>query len=59
MIFLIWLLFAIATASIAETKGYSVGGWFVLGLVLGVFALIIIAFMPPRWERPDLSGKSS
>ena len=42
----LWLFFGIATAIVASNKGRSVGGWAVLGLLFGVFALIIVALVP-------------
>ncbi|MEW6092255.1 MAG: zinc ribbon domain-containing protein [Pseudomonadota bacterium] len=45
-IFLIWLLFAIATAVIAANKGRTGFGWFLLGCVFGIFALIVVAVLP-------------
>ena len=41
--FLIWISTAIACAVIATDKGRSGFGWFFLGLVLGLFALVMIA----------------
>lgn len=44
--FLIWLLFAGATAAVAVSKGRSGFGWFLLGCLFGIFALIVAAAMP-------------
>lgn len=46
MLFIIWLLCAITTAVIANSKNRSGGGWFVLGFFSGVFALIAVCAMP-------------
>ena len=33
---------AFACAHVADTKGYSWGGWFILGALFGVFALLAV-----------------
>lgn len=43
MILIIWLLFGIASAVIASNKGRSGCGWFILGVLLGPFGLILAA----------------
>lgn len=43
---LIWLGFAIVTAIAANSRGRGAGGWFFLGLIFGVFALIAVLVMP-------------
>lgn len=43
---LIWLLFAGATAAVAASKGRSGFGWFLLGCLFGVFALVVAAVLP-------------
>lgn len=43
---IIWLLFGLATALVAKEKGRSVGLWLILGFLLGIFALLIIIFLP-------------
>jgi hypothetical protein len=35
-----------ATAAIADSKGRHAGGWFALGAVFGLFALIAVIAMP-------------
>ena len=42
---LMWCLFGIVAAIIANTKGRNGYGWFLLGILLGPFALVI-AFLP-------------
>jgi len=42
-----WLLFGVAAYSVAKSKGRSLVFWTVLGLLIGPFALLIIAFLPP------------
>ena len=41
-----WLAFAVFTAWIATQKGRSGCGWFLLGAIFGIFALIGIAIVP-------------
>ena len=49
----IWLLFGIACAVIATNKGRSGGGWFVLGFLLGPFALILALVVSKNQEAID------
>jgi len=51
---IVWLLSAGISAWIAERKGRSAGRWAMAGLAVGVFAVILIAFMPP--EVPASKG---
>ena len=41
------ILFGIASAVIAGRKRRDVAGWFFLGILLSVFAVIVIALLPP------------
>jgi hypothetical protein len=43
---IIWLCFGIASAVVAANKGRNIFGWFIVGVLLGVFALIMVAVMP-------------
>jgi Na+/melibiose symporter-like transporter len=43
--FLIWLAFAVLTAMAASGKGRNTFGWFILGCVFGIFALIAVLVM--------------
>lgn len=45
-ILLIWLLCAVAAAVIASAKGRSGFGWLLLGMLIGIFAVIIVACLP-------------
>lgn len=45
-ILLIWLVFAVATAAVAGSKGRSVIGWFLLGVLFSLIALIVVACLP-------------
>lgn len=46
MAIIIWLLFGIATALVAKEKGRNVGLWLFLGFLFGIFALLIVIFLP-------------
>ncbi len=46
MLIVLWLIFAFVTAAIAESKKRSVVGWFFVGLLFGIFAIIVIAVQP-------------
>jgi len=52
---ILWLLFGIVCAAIASAKGRSGCGWFILGALLGPFALVV-AFLP-KIESPGLTKK--
>lgn len=45
-LFLVWMLLAVVAMFIAQSKGRNMGGWFVLGLIFGIFAVIVVAVMP-------------
>jgi hypothetical protein len=45
--FIAWLLFGAAAASLAKGKNRNVVFWVVIGLLIGPFALLIIAMMKP------------
>ena len=47
----IWFLFAVFTAVIASSKGRTGFGWFLLGAVFGIFALILVALLPNLIKR--------
>lgn len=42
-----WLVFGFAAASMAKAKNRPVPLWFVLGLLIGPFAVLIIGIMKP------------
>tara|TARA_R110002096_G_scaffold433887_1_gene653674 strand:- start:13518 stop:13841 length:324 start_codon:yes stop_codon:yes gene_type:complete len=46
MFIVVWIIFAFVTAAIAESKQRSVLGWFFVGLLFGIFAIIVIAVQP-------------
>jgi len=45
-VIIVWAFFAICCAIYAPTKGRSGVGWFLLGCIFGVFALILLAVLP-------------
>ena len=47
-----WLLCAIVAAVIANAKGRSGFGWFLIGLLISVFAIILVAAMPAIRAEP-------
>jgi len=49
--------FAFTTAYYAEKKGRSALGWFILGFILTIFALIVLYFLPP-WKNEDVDKNS-
>ena len=51
----VWAICAVFSAVIANSKGRSAGGWFILGGIFGVFALFSVGVMPKLEppERPD------
>ncbi|WP_083838498.1 zinc ribbon domain-containing protein [Solidesulfovibrio carbinoliphilus] len=55
MFIFIWILFGIAAAMVASSKGRNAVGWFFLGLLLGPFGLIFALIAgkegPAEWER--------
>ena len=61
MFIIIWLLFGIVASIIASTKGRSGFGWFLLGVLIGPFSLVII-FLPSiaqiQAQRAQQSGES-
>ena len=53
-----WILFGIVTAVVAANKGRSACGWFVLGVLLGPFGLIlslVVAKNQPAVERAAIT----
>jgi len=41
-----WVLFGVAAFSVAKSKGRNTILWTLLGLLIGPFALLILAFLP-------------
>ncbi|WP_457812116.1 zinc ribbon domain-containing protein [Sinorhizobium meliloti] len=42
----IWIICGVVTAIIAASKGRSGAGWLLVGLLLGIFGVILIACLP-------------
>ena len=53
IILVVWVACGVASWVIAENKGRNGCGWLFLGLMFGVFALIILAVVPARQEILD------
>lgn len=52
MILVIWILFGIGAAIAASNKGRSGFGWFLLGILLGPFALLYALLVAPKQPKP-------
>lgn len=52
LIIIFWIVCAIACSAIAASKGYGGCLWGFLGLVFGVFALLIVAVLPSARREP-------
>lgn len=52
----IWLLFGMVSAVVATNKGRSGCGWFVLGVLLGPFGLILALVVSPN--RPVVEAQA-
>lgn len=55
-IIFVWLFFALLCAVVANTKGRSTFGWFLLGCFLGIIALLIVLVAPSLKVGPVLAG---
>ena len=51
MILLVWIVMGIMTAVIAGAKNRNWFGWLLIGLLFGIFGLILIACMPKLEEN--------
>ncbi|RMH03097.1 MAG: DUF4339 domain-containing protein [Planctomycetota bacterium] len=51
MEFLVWILFGLVTAFLAASRGRNVLAWFLLGLLGGCFALILVLALPDLNEE--------
>lgn len=59
MFVVIWLLFGVVSAVIASSKGRSGCGWFLLGILLGPFGLIlalVVGRNTTEVERREIQG---
>ncbi len=52
-IVLVWILFGIVSAVIASNKGRSGCGWFILGVLLGPFGLILALVVSKKVEKVE------
>lgn len=50
---LIWFAMAVITALAASARGRSAIGWFVLGLLFSVFALLAVLVMENKKVHPS------
>jgi predicted RNA-binding Zn-ribbon protein involved in translation (DUF1610 family) len=50
-IIVICLVFGAITAAIAQKKNISVGEWFVIGALLGIFGVLIVLLQRPRLPK--------
>lgn len=50
------LVFGMACAGIARSKGHSSGGWFVIGALLGVIGLVLALIIQPVSYPPQPPG---
>ena len=60
-LFLFWFICAVVTGIVASSRARSGFGWFLLGIPLGIFALILVALLPslkapPRAASPTYVG---
>lgn len=46
MILVLWIICAFVCAAIADSKKRSMVGWFFIGLLIGVFGIILVAVLP-------------
>lgn len=52
-----WVACGIASAVIANSKGRNGFGWFVLGMLFAIFAVILVACLPSRRQPGPYTGK--
>ena len=48
---LVWIAFGYTTMKIAQSKGHDKTLWFILGVLFGIFSLIIIALLPAKKQN--------
>ena len=41
-----WMVCAVVTAIIASAKNRNVLGWFLVGLFIGIFGIVLVALLP-------------
>jgi len=47
-----WLVVAVATAMVANSRGRSGFGWFILGGMFSLIALLVVAVLPSQKTMP-------
>ena len=53
-----WVVFSVASASVAKGKNRRVALWAVVGILLGPFAILIVALLPPAAPREEGAEES-
>jgi hypothetical protein len=48
---IVWLLFGIVCGVIAETRGLGPVKWFVIGLLIGPFGVVLVLVLPPNEKK--------
>lgn len=48
MVLVVWIICAVICGFMAEAKGLNPTGWVIGGVVFGVFAIIVLAFVPSK-----------
>lgn len=43
---LLWIVCCAACYKIALDKNRNAGGWLILGIIFGIFALVVVALLP-------------
>jgi hypothetical protein len=51
-----WFICAVIAAIIASSRGRSGVGWFFLGLLISIFAIILVAILPSKKVAPVVVG---
>jgi hypothetical protein len=55
-IFIFWVICAIVVAAIASSKGRSAFGGFLIGMLISIFAIILVAVLPSKKKPPIIVG---
>lgn len=50
---IVWVICAVITAGIADTKGYNGFIWGIIGFLIGVFGIIIILLIPDKRKERE------
>lgn len=57
---LLWIVIAVITSIIAVAKGRSFIGWFLIGFLFSLFALVLVIVLPSNWKsRPRRRGQKT